>query len=74
MDLDELVTIFPRPRHPQWHEEKLSLFEAVRRWADSEDQPFEIQLNDTVLTDKQVHQILGSKPDLNMLLAFEERR
>jgi hypothetical protein len=74
MDLNQVVTISPRPGHMEWHEEKLSLFEAIRRWADSEDDPFEIHLNGTVLTGEQVHQILGSKLYLDMLLAFEERR
>ncbi len=74
MDLNQVVTIFPRPGRTEWHEEKLSLFEAVRTWADSEDEPFDTHLNDTLLTREQVHQILGSKPYLDMLLAFEERR
>ncbi len=74
MDLNQIVTIFPRPGRTEWHEEKLSLFEAARMWSDSEDEPFDIHLSDTILTSEQVHRILRSKPYLDMLLAFEERR
>ena len=74
MDLHQLVTILPRPGHPEWHQEALSLFEAVRRRSDSEDEAFDIDVGGVRLTHDQIHEIERSQQYLDMLLAFEERR
>jgi hypothetical protein len=74
LDLHRSVTILPRPGQTRWVKEELPLFEAVRRWSDSETDPFAIILDGSALSSDEIHAIIHSGPYLDMLLGFEERR
>ncbi len=80
MNLKQKVTISAPSKKERFtateinRSEELSLFEAVRRWMDDEDNSFDIEVDGKQLTAETIHEISHSEPYKEMLLAFDERR
>jgi hypothetical protein len=79
MDLEKLVTLKSRDSKSadkaKSVSERLSLFEAVRRWIQDEGlSSLVIDDGGTLLTDSEILQITNSQNYRDMVLAFDDRR
>lgn len=74
MDLDQQTTIHPKSTNSAGQRSKVSLFDAVRKWTDTEGvDAFEIELDGKHLTSEQIQAIAHSEAYKDRLLAFNER-
>ncbi len=72
MDLEKQATILPSTKSEQ--PTQTSLFDAVRKWTDTEGvDGFEIELAGNRLTPEQIQEIAHSEAYKDRLLAFNER-
>jgi hypothetical protein len=78
MDMNLRVRIVPKGFLPQSSEQKptqISLFDAVRKWADEEDgDVFEIEMDGQSLSFEQIQEIAHSEEFKDLLMSYNERR
>ena len=74
MDLEQQTTIYPKSASAAEQPTEVTLFDAVRKWTDTEGvDAFEIELDGTRLTSEQIQAIAHSEAYKDRLLAFNER-
>jgi hypothetical protein len=74
MDLEKQTRIFPQSTNTAGQSTEVSLFDAVRKWTDTEGvDAFEIELDGKRLTSEQIQAIAHSEAYKDRLLAFNER-
>jgi hypothetical protein len=74
MDLEQGIKILPKSTNAAGQPTEVSLFDAVRKWTDTEGiDAFEIELNGKRLTSEQIQAIAHSEAYKDRLLAFNER-
>jgi hypothetical protein len=74
MNLEQQTTIHPKSTNAAGQPSEVSLFDAVRKWTDTEGvDAFEIELDGKRLSSEQIQAIAHSEAYKDRLLAFNER-
>ena len=74
MDIEQQATILPKSTSAAEQPTEVTLFDAVRKWTDTEGvDAFEIELDGKRLTSQQIQAIAHSEAYTDRLLAYNER-